>query len=80
VKKLMNDLSVGEIINACDAGREGELIFRLVYEKAACTLPIKRLCSLCEDTHKIHYVPCHVMRREQAQIAQKVTSCLKHTA
>jgi len=43
VKKLMNDKRVTEVINACDAGREGELIFRLVYEKAGCTKPIKRL-------------------------------------
>ena len=31
------------VTNACDAGREGELIFRLVYEKAGCKKPIKRL-------------------------------------
>ena len=49
LKKLMNDSRVTEIVNACDAGREGELIFRLVYEKAGCEkdgsrlLPIKRL-------------------------------------
>ncbi|MDR2532340.1 MAG: DNA topoisomerase 3 [Oscillospiraceae bacterium] len=43
VKKLMHDSKITEVINACDSGREGELIFRLVYEKAACTLPIKRL-------------------------------------
>ena len=43
LKKLMNDSRVTEIVNACDAGREGELIFRLVYEKAGCKKPIKRL-------------------------------------
>lgn len=43
VKKLMNDKSVHEIICATDAGREGELIFRLVYEKAGCKKPVKRL-------------------------------------
>ena len=32
-----------EVVNACDAGREGELIFRLVYEKAGCNKPVKRL-------------------------------------
>lgn len=32
-----------EIINACDAGREGELIFRLVYEMSGCTKPVRRL-------------------------------------
>ena len=49
LKKLMNDSRVAEVVNACDAGREGESIFRLVYEKAGCKkdgsrlLPIKRL-------------------------------------
>ena len=39
----MQRKDVGEVVNACDAGREGELIFRLVYEKAGCTKPVKRL-------------------------------------
>lgn len=43
LKGLMHDSRVSEIVNACDAGREGELIFRLVYEKAGCKKPIKRL-------------------------------------
>lgn len=32
-----------EVVNACDAGREGELIFRLVYETSGCTKPVRRL-------------------------------------
>ena len=40
---LMQRADVDEVVNACDAGREGELIFRLVYEKAGCTKPMKRL-------------------------------------
>ncbi|MCL2053010.1 MAG: DNA topoisomerase 3 [Oscillospiraceae bacterium] len=43
VKSLMNDNRVSEIILGTDAGREGELIARLVYEKAGCTKPCKRL-------------------------------------
>ena len=43
LKKLMGDDEVSEIICATDAGREGELIFRLIYEKAKCTKPVKRL-------------------------------------
>lgn len=43
VKQLMNHSSVESIICATDAGREGELIFRLVYEKAKCKKPVKRL-------------------------------------
>lgn len=43
LSKLMNDSRITEVVNACDAGREGELIFRLVYDKAGCTKPIRRL-------------------------------------
>ena len=43
LRGLMQRKDVGEVVNACDAGREGELIFRLVYEKAGCTKPMKRL-------------------------------------
>ena len=43
LKQLMKDSSVDTIICATDAGREGELIFRLVYDKVRCTKPIKRL-------------------------------------
>ena len=50
LKKLMNSKEVEEVINACDAGREGELIFRLVYEQAGCKKNIKRLwISSMED-------------------------------
>ena len=43
LKSLMNDERVTGIICATDAGREGELIFRLVYEKAGCQKPVRRL-------------------------------------
>ena len=43
LKDLMKDGDVTAIVCATDAGREGELIFRLVYEQAGCTKPIKRL-------------------------------------
>ena len=43
LRGLMQRTDVGEVVNACDAGREGELIFRLVYEKAGCTKSVKRL-------------------------------------
>ena len=47
---LMARKDVTEIINACDAGREGELIFRDVYDLAGCSKPIKRLwISSMED-------------------------------
>lgn len=43
LKSLMNAVDTNEIICATDAGKEGELIFRLVYEKARCRKPVKRL-------------------------------------
>ena len=48
---LMKRKDIATIINACDSGREGELIFRLVYEHAKCKKPIKRLwISSMEET------------------------------
>ncbi|MDO4903994.1 MAG: DNA topoisomerase III [Lautropia sp.] len=41
--KLIKRKDVGELINACDAGREGELIFRLIVQYAKARQPIKRL-------------------------------------
>ena len=43
LKKLLRRSDVSEVVNACDAGREGELIFRSVYHLAGCSKPIKRL-------------------------------------
>lgn len=50
LQKLMRREDVTEVINACDAGREGELIFRTVYHLAGCSKPMKRLwISSMED-------------------------------
>jgi len=50
LRELMKDKRVTELVCATDAGREGELIFRLVYNKAGCTKPFKRLwISSLED-------------------------------
>ena len=43
LKKLMSRPAVESIVNSCDSGREGELIFRLVYQKAECKKPVFRL-------------------------------------
>ena len=43
LKKLMHRADVNTVVNSCDAGREGELIFRLVYEQAGCKKPVSRL-------------------------------------
>ena len=43
IRELMNREDVEEIVNAADAGREGELIFDLVYTLAGCRKPVRRL-------------------------------------
>ena len=43
LKDLMNRPDVESIVNSCDSGREGELIFRLVYQQAGCKKPFFRL-------------------------------------
>ena len=50
LRSLMERPDVTELVNACDAGREGELIFRLVYEATGCSKPFSRLwISSMED-------------------------------
>ena len=51
LRTLMNRPDVEGIVNACDAGREGELIFRLVYGMTECKKPVERLwISSMEDS------------------------------
>lgn len=51
LRTLLRSEDVSEVVNACDAGREGELIFRTVYHLAGCTKPMKRLwISSMEDS------------------------------
>ncbi len=51
LKKLMNDKEIDTVINACDAGREGESILRLVYNEAKCKKKMQRLwISSMEDS------------------------------
>jgi DNA topoisomerase III len=51
IKELLNKKEVTSVVNACDAGREGELIFDLVYKLANCKKPVQRLwiSSLTKD-------------------------------
>ncbi len=51
LQKLMHRPDVDSIVNSCDAGREGELIFRLVYHQCGCKKPVERLwISSMEDS------------------------------
>ena len=58
LKDLMHRADVSEVVNACDAGREGELIFRFVYDVAGCKKPMRRLwiSSMEESAIKAGFV------------------------
>jgi len=58
LKKLLGRKDVATVVNAADAGREGELIFREVYEYFGCKKPVKRLwiSSLEEESIKNGFV------------------------
>ena len=53
LKDLMHREDVSEVVNACDAGREGELIFRFVYEVEGCKKPMRRLWISSMETGAI---------------------------
>ena len=54
LRELMHDTRVDSVVCATDAGREGELIFRLVYEMAGCNKPMKRLWISSMEESAIH--------------------------
>jgi DNA topoisomerase-3 len=57
VAGLLRRKDVGGVVNACDAGREGELIFDLIMRRAGCSLPVMRLwtASLTETAIRQAY-------------------------
>ncbi len=51
LKKLLNREDIDYVVNACDAGREGELIFKRVYDLSGSNIPVRRLwISSMEDS------------------------------
>ena len=51
LKKLLNRSNLDYVVNACDAGREGELIFKRVYDLSGSKIPVRRLwISSMEDS------------------------------
>lgn len=57
LQRLMRRPDVTAVANACDAGREGELIFRLIYKMAGCTKPMLRMWmrSMVDDAIRTAY-------------------------
>ena len=68
VRRLLHDPRVEVVVNACDAGREGELIFRYVYELAQATKPVKRawLASMTDEAIRAAFKQLQDGRRYDA--------------
>lgn len=72
IKKLMNRNDVNLVINACDAGREGENIFWAIYESSNCRLPVKRFFESASLTPKtIQYIIENDLKGEDFFIPRK---------
>lgn len=67
LRELMHDTRVDSVVCATDAGREGELIFRLVYEMAGCNKPMKRLWISSMEESITRRIPCCLQWREPEQ-------------
>jgi len=67
LKKLLARKDVNEVVNACDAGREGELIFTYLYQLTKCKLPVKRAWMQTMTTEGIKEAFKHL--RDGAQMA-----------
>ena len=73
LKALMNDPRVTGIICATDAGREGELIFRLVYQTAQCRKSVRRLWISSMEESAIHAPVLPALRPDAAHRARHVS-------
>ncbi|MDD3180363.1 MAG: DNA topoisomerase 3 [Opitutaceae bacterium] len=65
LKRLLARKDVGLVINACDAGREGELIFTYIYQLAKCQKPVKRLWMSSMTREGILEAFAHLRNNEQ---------------
>ena len=75
LKKLLNRSDVGEIVNACDAGREGELIFTYIYELAGCKKPVQRLWMLSMTDQSIRDAYKQLRPGEEMQSLKDAARC-----
>lgn len=75
LKKLMDREDIGELINACDAGREGELIFAYIYEAARSKKPIKRMWMSSMTPESIKEAFNHLKKNEELAGLQDAARC-----
>jgi DNA topoisomerase III len=75
LKRLLDRDDVEQVVNACDAGREGELIFAWVYEKAKARKPVRRLWLSSMTAGAIREAFDHLRPAEElAQLEQAARS------
>lgn len=67
LKKLMQRKDVSTVLNACDAGREGELIFTYIYELAGCRKPFQRVWMQSMTRDSIRTAFSHLRPAEAMQ-------------
>jgi DNA topoisomerase III len=71
VHKLMKDTDVDLIVNACDAGREGELIFAYLYETSGVRKPVKRLWLNSMTKRAIEEAFAHLRDGEEMRLLEE---------
>lgn len=75
LKKLMGRKDIDGVINACDAGREGELIFTYIYEVAKCKLPRERLWLSSMTPDAIREAFGHLRKQSEMESLQDAARC-----
>ncbi len=75
LKKLLKRTDIDLVINACDAGREGELIFSYIYDFLKLKLPVKRLWMVSMTTSGIKNAFADLRTAEQMQSLQNAVRC-----
>src|SRR3954469_24166278 len=75
LKKLLARKDVTQVINACDAGREGELIFTYIYQLTNCKKPFKRLWMSSMTNEGINEAFKHLRSAEQMKGLADAARC-----
>jgi DNA topoisomerase-3 len=75
LKKLLARKDLGQVINACDAGREGELIFAYLYQLTKCKLPVKRAWMQTMTTEGIREAFDHLRDGEKMRGLEDAARC-----
>ena len=75
LKRLLGRSDIQNVVNACDAGREGELIFAYLYELAKCKKPIQRLWMMSMTSEGIRDAFSKMRSAEQMMPLQEAARC-----